>query len=134
MKRMYSSISVLEEGNVLSNHNRRDWVAFGFVVAFLGAATVKKLARGTANDAAANQHRASTITTLKEQFQKVAKDASQVAAAGKLQGKELADQVKAEVEGYQQDIQPSIERIQGNLNELSNVQSDATEAKAEKAN
>jgi len=89
---------------------------------------------GTANDAAANQHRASTITTLKEQFQKVAKDASQVAAAGKLQGKELTNQVKAEVERYQQDIQPSIERIQGNLNELSNVQSDATEAKAEKAN
>jgi gas vesicle protein len=132
MKRMYCSISVLEEGNVLSSHNRREWVAFGFVVAFLGVATIKKIARGTANDAAANQHRASTITTLKEQFQKVTKDASQVAAAGKLQGKELTDQVKAEVERYQQDIQPSIERIQGNLNELSNVQSDMTEAKTGK--
>ncbi|TCI23703.1 hypothetical protein EVJ34_04230 [Exiguobacterium sp. SL-9] len=129
---MYCSISVLEEGNVLSSHNRREWVAFGFVVAFLGVATIKKIARGTANDAAANQHRASTITTLKEQFQKVTKDASQVAAAGKLQGKELTDQVKAEVERYQQDIQPSIERIQGNLNELSNVQSDMTEAKTGK--
>ncbi|TCI28800.1 hypothetical protein EVJ33_12655 [Exiguobacterium sp. SL-10] len=129
---MYCSISVLEEGNVLSSQNRREWVAFGFVVAFLGVATIKKIARGTANDAAANQHRASTITTLKEQFQKVTKDASQVAAAGKLQGKELTDQVKAEVERYQQDIQPSIERIQGNLNELSNVQSDMTEAKTGK--
>ncbi len=129
---MYSSIIVLEEGNVLSSHNRREWVAFGFVVAFLGVATVKKIARGTANDAASNQHRASTITTLKEQFQKVAKDASQVVAAGKLQGKELTDQVKAEVEHYQQDIQPSIEQIQGNLNELSNVQSDMTKAKAKK--
>ncbi|WP_233589624.1 MULTISPECIES: hypothetical protein [unclassified Exiguobacterium] len=116
----------------MSSHNRREWVAFGFVVAFLGVATVKKIARGTANDAASNQHRASTITTLKEQFQKVAKDASQVVAAGKLQGKELTDQVKAEVERYQQDIQPSIEQIQGNLNELSNVQSDMTEAKAKK--
>ncbi|WP_236636634.1 hypothetical protein [Exiguobacterium sp. SL-9] len=116
----------------MSSHNRREWVAFGFVVAFLGVATIKKIARGTANDAAANQHRASTITTLKEQFQKVTKDASQVAAAGKLQGKELTDQVKAEVERYQQDIQPSIERIQGNLNELSNVQSDMTEAKTGK--
>ncbi len=134
MKRMYSSIIVLKEGNVLSSHNRRDWVAFGFVVAFLGVATVKKLARGTANDAASTQHRASTITTLKEQFQKVAANASHVAQAGKLQGKELTDQVKAEVERYQQDIQPSIERIQGNLNELSNVQSDMTEAKAKQTN
>lgn len=130
MKRMYSSIIVLEEGNVLSSHNRREWVAFGFVVAFLGVATMRKLARGTANDAASKQHRASTITTLKEQFKKVAADTSHVAQAGKLQGKELADQVKAEVERYQQDIQPSIERIQGNLNELSNVQSDMTETKA----
>lgn len=130
---MYSSIIVLEEGNVLSSHNRREWVAFGFVVAFLGVATVKKIARGTANDAASNQQRASTITTLQEQFKKVAKDASQVVAAGKLQGKELTDQVRAEVERYQQDIQPSIEQIQGNLNELSNVQSDMTEAKAKKA-
>lgn len=129
MKRMYSSISVLKEGNVLSSHNRRDWVAFGFIVAFLGVATVNKLARGTSNDAASNQHRASTITTLKEQFQKVAKHTSQVAEAGKLQGKELTDQVKAEVERYQQDIQPSIERIQGNLNEISNAQSEMTEAK-----
>ncbi len=132
MKRMYCNISVLEEGNVLSSHNRRDWVAFGFVLAFLGAATFKKIVRGTSNDAAANQHRASTITTLKEQFQKVSKDASHVAAAGKLQGKELTDQVKAEVERYQQDIQPSIERIQENVNELSNIQSDMTEPKTEK--
>ena len=88
---------------------------------------MKKLARGTANDAAARQHRASTITTLKEQFGNVAKHALQVAAAGKLQGKELTDQVKAEVERYQQDIQPSVERIQGNLQELSNVQSSMTD-------
>lgn len=134
MKRMYSSIDVLEEGNGLSSHNRREWVTFGFVVAFLGVVSAKKIIRGTSNDAAANQHRASTITTLKEQFQKVAKDASQVAAASKLQGKELTDQVKAEVERYQEDIQPSIERIQANLNELSNAQSDMAEAKAETTN
>ncbi len=118
---------LLEEGNGLSSHQRRDWIAFGFVLTFLGVMTVKKLARGTANDAAANQHRASTIATLKEQFGKVAKQTSHVINAGKLQGKELTEQVKAEVETYQQDIQPSIERIQGNLQELSNVQSTATD-------
>ncbi|MGA9466116.1 MAG: hypothetical protein WBV10_00665 [Exiguobacterium marinum] len=111
----------------MSSRQRRDWIAFGFVLAFLGVATFKKLARGTANDAAAQQHRASTITTLKEQFGNVAKHASHVAAASKLQGKELTDQVKVEVERYQQDIQPSVDRIQENLQELSNLQSAMTE-------
>lgn len=124
---------MLEEGNGLSSHQRRDWIAFGFVLAFLGVVTFKKLARGTSNDAASSHHRASTIATLKEQFVKVAKDASLVANAGKLQGQELTEQVKAEVERYQQDIQPSIERIQGNLQELSNVQSTATDKNVNQA-
>lgn len=124
---MYSARNGLKEGNRLASHQRREWVAFGFIITFLGVMTAKKLARGTANDAAASQHRASTITTLKEQFGNVAHHASHVVAASKLQGKELGDQVKVEVEQYQADIKPSLERIQGNLAELSAAQTELTQ-------
>lgn len=105
----------------MTEKRHRSWMAFGVCVALLGFATMKQLRHGSENDAASKRAKASTITTLKEQFQQVSDHVQHVIDTGKQEGTVFVELAKQDVAQYQEDIQPSIERIQESLNELSQL-------------